>query len=156
MNQSPRESRSEVGAGLGGVHRFGSASESLFRRMYLRLRRQQSERADQYADLRAQIVDLHKRRQRQTSQLERLRAIFASLREGIIVQDTGGKVTMMNAAADAMLGGKRNFWDSAVGTLFEQYRGVTTTSAELTPPGRVGRVAAEQPHRARAVERHWR
>ena len=135
MNQSPRESRSEVGAGLGGVHRFGSASESLFRRMYLRLRRQRAEQADQFADMRAQIADLHTRQRRQASQLERLRAIFASLREGIIVQDTGGKVTMMNAAAEAMLGGKRNFWDSEVGTLFEQYRGVTATSAELTPLG---------------------
>ena len=34
-----------------------------------------------------------------------------------------------------MLGGKRAFWDSALGTLFEQFRNVQETTAELTPLG---------------------
>ncbi len=129
MNHLPSEIRSEAGAGLGGLHRFGSASESLFRRLYLRLSRQ---RAAQQASLQARLITLQ---QRQSSQLERLHAIFASLEEGIIVQDTNGKVTMMNRTGEAMLGGKRNFWGSALGTLFEQFRHVQTTSAELMPLG---------------------
>ena len=132
MSYLPRESHSEADAGLGGVHRFGSASESLFRRLYFRLGRQ---RAAQQAGLQARLRSLRQRQQRQSSQLERLQAIFASLEEGIIVQDTSGKVTMMNRTGEAMLGGKRNFWGSALGTLFEQYRHVQTTSAELMPLG---------------------
>ncbi|MXV91945.1 MAG: PAS domain-containing sensor histidine kinase [Chloroflexi bacterium] len=138
MSHMPRETRSEADAGLGGLHRFGSASESLFRRLYLRLSRQ---RAARPASPQA------RQQQRQSSQLDRLRAIFASLEEGIIMQDTSGKVTMMNRTGEAMLGGKRNFWGSALGTLFEQYRHVQTTSAELVPLGE----AAELPLNNRIV-----
>ena len=61
--------------------------------------------------------------------------MLSSLDEGIIAQDPGGKVTMMNRAAEAMLGGKKAFWDSDLGTLFERYRDVADLSAELTPLG---------------------
>ncbi len=129
MNHMPQETRNEAEAGLDGLHRFGSASESLFRRLYMRLNRQ---RAGPGEHPPARPITLQ---QPQSSQLERLRAIFASLEEGIIMQDTSGKVTMMNRTGEAMLGGKRNFWGSALGTLFEQYRHVQTTSAELMPLG---------------------
>ncbi len=132
MNQMPRETRSDAEAGLGGVHRFGSASESLFRRLYTRLSRQRASEGD---DINARLQSLHQQQQRSVNQLERLQAIFASLEEGIIVQDNSGKVTMVNRTAEAMLGGRRNFWDSELGTLFERYRDVQTTSAELMPLG---------------------
>ena len=128
----PRQPRSDADAGLGGVHRFGSASESLFRRLYTRLRRQ---RADEEQAMGERLAHLRQQQQRSLSQLERLQAIFASLEEGIIVQDNSGKVTMINPTAEAMLGGRRNFWGSALGTLFEQYRQVQTTNAELMPLG---------------------
>ena len=128
----PRETRNDAETGLGGVHRFGSASESLFRRLYTRLRRQRAQEREQ---LQARLADLRAQQQRSLSQLERLQAIFASLEEGIIVQDNSGKVTMINPTAEAMLGGRRNFWGSALGTLFEQYRHVQTTNAELMPLG---------------------
>ncbi|MCY4145245.1 MAG: PAS domain-containing protein, partial [Chloroflexi bacterium] len=141
MNHLPREISSEAETGLGSIHRFGSASESLFRRLYLRLSRQ---RAARQVDAQANPSTP---RQRQSSQLERLHAIFASLEEGIVVQDINGKVTMMNRTGEAMLGGKRNFWGSALGTLFEQYRHVQTTSAELVPLGE----SAEMPLNNRVV-----
>ena len=131
-------------AGLGEVHRFGAAGESLFRRLYRGLsRRQQLEEELQRQQLLAQAAQretLQRDYQQLTSahrqrgdELTRLHAIFGSLNDGIIVQDPNGKVTMMNGAAEAMLGGKRAFWDSALGTLFERHREVQATEADLTP-----------------------
>ena len=132
MSHMPQQQRSEAEARLGGVHRFGSASESLFRRLYTRLSRQQ---ASANADISVRLQQLQRQQQSSASQLERLQAIFGSLEEGIILQDNSGKVTMMNRTAEAMLGGRRNFWDSALGTLFERYRDVQRVNAELMPLG---------------------
>jgi len=41
----------------------------------------------------------------------------------------------MNQAAQIMLGGRKAFWDSALGSLFEQYRAVTRIHSELMPLG---------------------
>lgn len=148
MNEAPSQTNGEFNAGLGEVHRFGSASESLFRRLYRGLnRRQQLEeelrrqralagrQASQNESLQRRYQQLQGDHSRRASELERLQAVLGSLGEGIITQDPKGKVTMMNQAAEAMLGGKKAFWDSALGTLFERYRDVRETRAELTPLG---------------------
>ncbi len=148
MSEAPSQSNGEINAGLGEVHRFGSASESLFRRLYRGLnRRQQLEeelrrqralagrQAARNQSLQRRYQQLQGDHSRRASELERLQAVLGSLDEGIITQDPKGKVTMMNQAAEAMLGGKKAFWDSALGTLFERYRDVTETRAELTPLG---------------------
>lgn len=148
MNEASSQSNGEFNAGLGEVHRFGSASESLFRRLYRGLnRRQQLEeevsrqrvlagrQAAQNENLQRRYQQLQSDHSRRASELERLQAVLGSLDEGIITQDPNGKVTMMNQAAEAMLGGKKAFWDSALGTLFERYRDVQETRAELTPLG---------------------
>ena len=148
MNDLPRESNDEFNADLGDVHRFGTASESLFRRLYRGLsRRQQLEHELQRqrqivqrhtaesATLRRRVQRLESEQRQRGGDLERLTRVLSSLDEGIIVQDINGKVTMMNQAAQDMLGGKRAFWDSALGTLFEQYRDVQDAAAELTPLG---------------------
>lgn len=147
MNDLPGVSNSEANAGLNDVHNFGSASESLFRRLYRGLNRRRLE--DELRQQRAiagreasrnealqvryqQLQDDHRRR---STELERLHAVLGSLEEGIIAQDPSGKVTMMNRAAEAMLGGKKAFWDSELGTLFERYGNVEEIPAELTPLG---------------------
>lgn len=148
MNHLPREANDEVNANLGDVHRFGRASESLFRRLYRGLgRRQQLEtelgrqrqiaqrQTAESATLRRRVQRLENESRQRRTELEHLTRVFSSLDEGIIVQDVNGKVTMMNQAAQDMLGGKRAFWDSPLGTLFEQYRDVKETAAELTPLG---------------------
>ena len=148
MSDTQGISNSEANAGLNEVHRFGSASESLFRRLYrgLNRRRQLEEElrqqsalagreASRHADLQERYSQLQAEHSRRGSEMERLQAMLGSLEEGIIVQDPGGKVTMMNRAAEAMLGGKRAFWDSELGTLFERYRDVEEIPAELTPLG---------------------
>ncbi|MCY3833840.1 MAG: ATP-binding protein [Chloroflexi bacterium] len=148
MNNVPREANDEVNANLGDVHRFGRASESLFRRLYRGLsQRQQLEtelgrqreiaqrQTTESATLRRRVQRLESESRQRRTELEHLTRVFSSLDEGIIVQDVNGKVTMMNQAAQDMLGGKRAFWDSALGTLFEQYRDVRDAAAELTPLG---------------------
>lgn len=153
MEEGRREASSGRNAGLNEVHRFGRASESLFRRLYRRLNRRQQlefevrhqgERLERktadYDSLQRNYTRLQSAHSRRVTELERLYALLNSLEEGIIVQEANGKVTMMNAAAEAMLGGKRAFWDSALGTLFEQYRDVQETSAELTPLGESGEI----------------
>ena len=144
----PREPHGEVNANLGDVHRFGQASESLFRRLYrglsrrrqlefeLQRQRQVSQRQTaESASLRRRVQALETEGRQRGGELERLTQILSSLEDGIIVQDVNGKVTMMNQAAQAMLGGKRAFWDSKLGALFEQFRDVGDTAAELTPLG---------------------
>lgn len=74
-------------------------------------------------------------------ELERLHAVLGSVNDGIILQDLNGKVTMMNQAAQIMLGGRKAFWDSALGSLFEQYRAVTRIQAELMPLGESDEIA---------------
>ena len=148
MTDLPRASNGEVNADLGDVHRFGSASESLFRRLYRGLsRRRQLEhelqrqrqivqrQTAESATLRRRYERLESERRQRQSELDRLTQVLSSIDEGIIVQDMNGKVTMMNPAAQNMLGGKRVFWDSALGTLFEQFRDVHEAAAELTPLG---------------------
>ena len=148
MNQAPGQTNEELNASLGEVHRFGSASESLFRRLYRGLNRRQrledelrrqrilaGRQAAQNESLQGRYQQLQSDHSRRASELERLQAVLGSLDEGIIMQDPNGKVTMMNRAAEAMLGGKKAFWDSALGTLFERYRDVQQTRAELTPLG---------------------
>ncbi len=148
MNETPSQANGELNTGLGEVHRFGSASESLFRRLYRGLNRRQGleeellrqralagQQAERHDSLQRRYQQLQRDHSRRASELERLQAVLGSLDEGIITQDPNGKVTMMNQAAEAMLGGKKVFWDSALGTLFERYRHVQETRAELTPLG---------------------
>ncbi len=160
MNDMQGMSNSETNAGLNEVHRFGSASESLFRRLYrgFNWRRQLEEElsrqrvlagreASRNEDLQRQYLQLQDDHRRRGSELERLQAVLASLEEGIIAQDPSGKVTMMNRAAEAMLGGKKAFWDSELGMLFERYRDVGDIPAELTPLGE----SAEMPLNNRII-----
>ena len=144
MNSVDEQAGREANSGLNQVHRFGSASESLFRRLYAALSRrrqledelrqaraQASQAASQHDDLRGRHQRLQSQHQRRGSDLERLRAMLGSLDEGIIAQDNSGKVTMMNRAAESMLGGKRAFWESDLGRLFERYQDLRETDAEL-------------------------
>ncbi len=145
-NEFPSEPRGVPDRGLGEVHRFGAAGESLFRRLYRGLNRRQQleeelrrqgmrlgEESAQRETLQRNFERLSGQHRQRGDELARLQAVFGSLDDGIIVQDPNGRVTMMNRAAETMLGGKRAFWDSALGTLFEQQRAVQETQAGLTP-----------------------
>jgi signal transduction histidine kinase len=51
----------------------------------------------------------------------------------VIVQDNEGRVIMVNRAARELLGSIKAFWQSDLGTLFNDYRAITTIGSELTP-----------------------
>lgn len=153
MDEPRQDANAALNAGLGDVHRFSTAGESLFRRLYRRLNRRQQleldlqqqsallqEQASAQERLQKQFNRLQNAHSRGSSQLEQLTAVLGSLEEGIIVQEASGKITMMNRAAEAMLGGKRAFWESDLGALFERYRDVEEAAAELSPLAETGEI----------------
>ena len=154
MSEMSRRATGDINGDLGDVHRFGAASESLFRRLYRGLsRRRQLERELQSqrqaaqrhiaesAALRRRYERLETEQRQRRSDLDRLTKVLSSLEDGIIAQDVNGKVTMMNPAARDLLGGKRAFWDSELGAMFEQFRDVRQVAAELTPLGESAELA---------------
>lgn len=154
MSEFPTTPSTDISGTVGQVHKFGSASESLFRRIYRGLyRRRALEQAPQHhgqlmqsqAQRHEALLRLQEQQQgalrARASELERLHAVLGSMDEGIIVQDLNGKVTMRNRAAEVMLGGKRAFWDSELGSLFERFRDVMRTRAELSPLGDSGELS---------------
>lgn len=154
MQTSSNNTSHKLGETVGQVHKFGSASESLFRRVYRGLNRRseleaalrhQSRLLQTQTQRNASLLRLQDQQQRalrtRANELERLHAVLGSMDEGIIALDLDGKVTMMNRAAQTMLGSKRAFWDGELGALFERYRGVRHIGAELSPLGESGELA---------------
>jgi len=148
MSKIPSATPTEIGQTVAQVHKFGAASESVFRRLYRglhgrsdvqeHLRQQQElllEQARRNEELDRRQRHLQRALRSRAGELERLHAVLGSVNDGIILQDLNGKVTMMNQAAQIMLGGRKAFWDSALGSLFEQYRAVTRIHSELMPLG---------------------
>jgi two-component system sensor histidine kinase ResE len=145
--QTPSES-SEVNGIIKQIHNFGSATESVFRRVYNSLNRRKLLEREikrrqlmldmkmvQTDNLRSDYEHLKRQHQARGTELERLYAILGSIDEGIIMQDTNGQITMMNDAAENMLDGKKSFWDSPLGTLFNDFNDITETTSELMPLG---------------------
>lgn len=141
----------EVSSALARVSRFGAATASLFRRLYSSLNRRDSQPA-RYDSKRVEvqlqkarmIAERNKRlaeilRQRE-AEVERLSGILATIEEGIIMQDTEGRVVLFNQAAQRLLGSHKNFWDTELGTLFDAYRDVVRIDSELAPLGEPTRI----------------
>ena len=120
------------------MHKFGMASESLFRRIQRVLRQRQRDVPRPVAQGSAAPGPGPPL---PASPEQLWRAVLGGLHEGIILQDLNGKVTLMNRAAQTMLGSKKAFWSSELGALFERYRGLTRAPAELTPLGETGELA---------------
>lgn len=148
MSETPQNQDSEVNGILKHIHNFGSATESVFQRVYKSLTyRKQMERELsrrklmldmkmlQTENLRGEHKRLQNKFKDRGSELERLYGVLGSLDEGIIMQDVTGNVTMMNQAAEELLGSKKAFWESELGTLFNKFRELSTTTAELMPLG---------------------
>ncbi|HVO42618.1 MAG TPA: histidine kinase dimerization/phospho-acceptor domain-containing protein, partial [Aggregatilineales bacterium] len=122
------------------VDDFGSSTESFFGRIYNGLRRKQVRRSDGRTE---QIAALQRANRELTAQVReaqtvsaRLRSVFARIDEGVIMQDTDGRMVLMNDAAYRLMGSVKAFWDSDLGRLFtqaQQQRGVSTN--ELQPAG---------------------
>jgi signal transduction histidine kinase len=148
MNETPPESQTEITGLLKHVHHLGSATESVFSRIYKGLnRRRELERElkrrqlmidikmVQTDNLRSEFNHLKRNMTERGTELERLYGVLSSIDEGIIIQDATGNVTMMNRVAEEMLGSKKAFWDSELGTLFNKFNDVSITTSELMPLG---------------------
>ncbi|MDZ4768495.1 MAG: PAS domain-containing sensor histidine kinase [Chloroflexota bacterium] len=111
------------------VNRLGSASEKLFSRLYQGMNRRA---LDELQNENQAIRDALKRR---SAELNRLNSILAALDQGVVMQDNDGRLVLVNRIAKEFLGNVKNFWDSPLGDLFNQYRGVEGGADSLVPLG---------------------
>jgi two-component system, OmpR family, sensor histidine kinase VicK len=139
--QQPTDPK-ELGGMLKRVHQLGNATEALFSRLYGGLNRQKrlTEAAQQLEKMEIRTRHLRRALEEKSIETERLQAILANISEGIIMQDTEGRVIMMNEAAQQMLGNQRQFWSSELGVLFNAHRDLPTFNTELAPLGEAKRV----------------
>lgn len=148
MTLSPRPDPNDIGGMLKMVHKLGSTTEALFSRLHGNLNRRQileteKEQLQQQQELLTLTVDQIKRENEKLQNLismrdreiERFQLALTNIQEGVIMQDLDGRIMMVNQAAQKLLGNKKNFWESDLGTLFDQYRQINQVSAELAPMG---------------------
>lgn len=144
MTDDARNAQPDTSQMLKQVHQFGNTTESLFSRLYNSLTRrsqlQAMHAALSAAEQEANQLAVEKRRlqrliETHTLEAERLRAVLANISEGIIMQDTAGRIVMMNQAAQALLGNQKNFWQSELGVLFSERRDMEMLGSELAPLG---------------------
>lgn len=144
MTQPQKPTQPEELSGmLKRVHQLGNATESLFSRLYGGLNRQKqlSEAAQQLKKMEIRTRHLRRAMKKKSIETERLYAILANISEGIIMQDTEGRIITMNDSAKSMFGNKRQFWSSELGLLFKANRDLPTfNNTELAPLGEAKRV----------------
>jgi two-component system phosphate regulon sensor histidine kinase PhoR len=123
------------------VDEFGSATERFFERLYRGLNRKQrtaggaSPDPDQMAALRQANRELTARVRDVQTVATRLQAVFASIDEGVVMQDTQGRIVLMNKAAHSLLGSVKAFWASDLGRSFEAARDIVPKDGEMEPIG---------------------
>jgi signal transduction histidine kinase len=131
------------------VHELGMATETLFSRLYSGLARQnkQAEKQAAIAEITEQVQQMARRTRRlrqmveaRDIEVERLHGILANISEGIIMQDTEGRIIMMNETARNLLGNQRNFWTTELGVLFNEHSEMESTGSELAVLGEAKRV----------------
>src|SRR5579864_9018879 len=140
--QAATDSDTRNAVGLVAV--LGNAAQMVFGRLYQRnLNAKQTNQAipsDPTAVLRAANRELSARVK--TSELlnVRLKAVFASLGEGVVMQNAQGRVVLINRAAEALLGSMKNFWESDLGKLFRTAQERQTGDSEMELLGAPTRV----------------
>jgi len=123
------------------VDHLGSATSQLFSRLYQGLRRSaESPTNNGGSSSGAPVNPPGSAPNDRDTEVERLNAIIHALDEGIIVQDTEGRVLIENAAAKKLIGSRKDFWTSELGTLFNAFRDVVRLESELAPLGEPARV----------------
>ncbi|MEP7290767.1 MAG: ATP-binding protein [Chloroflexota bacterium] len=131
MNPSDGEELSGV---IRRINRLGSASAVVFSRLYRGLG--QSDRGSGgggTTQLREQNRELQAALRERNVEVERLNSILASIDQGVIMQDNEGRLVLFNEAARKLIGSSKAFWQSDLGTLFNDFRAVTTVDAEVSP-----------------------
>ncbi|HYO88843.1 MAG TPA: ATP-binding protein [Candidatus Limnocylindrales bacterium] len=119
----------ELGGAIEGVNQLGEASEQFFSRMYRSFTRRKPAAPvpmgtpPAYARLIAE----------REAEISRLSAVLATIDEGVIMQDTEGRLVLMNEAARTLLGGTKAFWESELGMLFTSARGTDPLDSQIEP-----------------------
>lgn len=126
---------------LRGIHRLGSATSELFSRVYAGLkRRSQPGNGDTTHIITQQVHERNRQLREMLKQrdadIDRLYSILNSIQDGIIMQDTEGRVLMTNPAAQTLLGNMKYFWQSELGIWFQRFREFTSDGTEVALVGR--------------------
>lgn len=142
MSANRQPEPQEIGGVLGRIHRLGRATEGVFSRLYRGIshRSQIQEELSRTQQLLEQNRHQQRVLRRRDIEIERLNSILASINEGVIMQDIEGRIVVVNDAARTLLGSQKNFWESELGTLFNDYSQLNTLDTELTPLGEPTRV----------------
>lgn len=124
------------------VDDLGQTSAGFFSRLYKGFRRKQhsssnapNREPDQIAALQAQNQSLRQRLKESQMMAARMESIVARIGEGVIMQSPEGRVLVVNAAALALLGSMRNFWDSELGRAFKRLGEAQTDGGEIANIG---------------------
>lgn len=120
------------------VQQFGQATEGIFRRVYRGLLQR---RQDEVRSLAVENDDQERQALRRQlvareQEIKQLYGIIATMNQGVIIQNMEGRITMMNEAAQRMLGSVKNFWQSELGLLFHEHEALERVEGELEPLGR--------------------
>lgn len=131
--QNPADSTQPITSMIQSVDALGANTGRLFGRLYGGLRRRRQDQvAPPQVDTQVQIENLRQFAQTQSSQIARLTGVLAVISEGVIMQDTDGRIVLMNQAARDLLGSVRHFWDSDLGKMFAAARYQTALDGEIT------------------------
>jgi two-component system phosphate regulon sensor histidine kinase PhoR len=134
MTTSPQPSSDprELTGVLARVNQLGAVTERFFSRLYTSFNRR-SQLREELERYRAQHQRDRRRILMRDAEIQRLSGILASIDEGIIMQNTEGRIVLINNAARTLLGSQKAFWDSELGALFQAYSDVDSLDTELTP-----------------------
>ena len=126
MSNQPNDQ--ELSGVIQRINQLGTASERVFSRLYKGLGRRSDE-----AQTQEQNRQLRSALRKRNLEIDRLNSILASIDQGVIMQDNEGRLVLVNEAARKLLGSIKAFWQSELGTLFNDYRGITAVDSELSP-----------------------
>jgi len=137
-NNNPRE----LSGAIRRVDSLGSATSRLFSRLYRGLNKNPSpaSKSDRKLTPEEKIRQQQRAIKRRDEEIDRLNAIIHMLDEGIIMQDMDGRIMLQNEAAHRLIGSRKDFWSSELGSLFNAYRDVTHVDSELAPLGEPTRI----------------
>lgn len=137
-NNNPRE----LSGAIRRVDSLGSATSRLFSRLYRGLNKNPSptSKSDRKLSPEEKIRQQQRAIKRRDEEIDRLNAIIHMLDEGIIMQDMDGRIMLQNEAAHRLIGSRKDFWSSELGSLFNAYRDVTHVDSELAPLGEPTRI----------------
>ncbi len=131
----------ELGGVLSRINSLGTSAAEMFNRLYNGISRKQKQAEHELATkTHEQNIRLRRALKYRNAEIERLQGILATIDQGVIMQDTQGRIVLVNNAARELLGSNKAFWESELGSLFNAYRDITTVESELAPLGEPTRI----------------